>query len=65
VSDLVQAYREMTQRRAAAASEVGAMIDELERMQPALLPPVSRPRPPIDYLGLVTAHNRRVRSHRA
>jgi hypothetical protein len=59
IPDLVLAYRELTQRRTAGASELGAMVDELERMVPDLMPPVSRQREPIDYVQLVGAHNRR------
>lgn len=59
IANLSQAYRELTQRRSAGASELGAMIDELERLLPAIQPPLSRPAKTIDYLSLVTAHNRR------
>lgn len=59
VPELVEAYRELTQRRTSGASELGAMVDELERMLPDLMPPRSRAPQPIDYLALVTAHNRR------
>jgi hypothetical protein len=59
IPDVAQAYRELTQRRTAGASELGAMVDELERLLPDLRPPLSRPQSPVDYLGLIGAHNRR------
>lgn len=59
IADLAMAFRELTQRRSAGASDLGAMIDELERLLPSIQPPLSRPAKAIDYLGLVNAHNRR------
>jgi hypothetical protein len=64
IPDLAEGYRELTARRTAGASELGAMIDELERMSGELRPPLHRPRPAIDYLGLVRSHNRRSKDKR-
>lgn len=57
--ELAEAYGEMTRGRAAGASEIGALISGLLEMLPHLRPPVPRPAEPIDYLRLVSAHNRR------
>lgn len=59
IPELSQACRELAKRGAAGASDLRAMIDELERLLPSIQPPVSRPAAVIDYLGLVNAHNRR------
>ncbi|HVY46909.1 MAG TPA: hypothetical protein VHB21_13570 [Minicystis sp.] len=56
---LVDAYREMTQRRTSGASELGAMVVELERIAADLPAPVSRAGAAIDYLGLAAGHNKR------
>ena len=64
IPDLAESYHELTARRTAGASELGAMIDELVRMRGDLRPPLHRPRPPIDYLGLVRSHNRRSKERR-
>ncbi len=59
IPELVDAFRAMTQRRVSGASEIGAMVVELERLAPDLPPPVSRGAAPIDYLGLAAGHNKR------
>jgi hypothetical protein len=64
IPDLSESYRELTARRTAGASELGAMIDELDRIRGELRPPLHRPRPSIDYLGLVRTHNRRSKEKR-
>jgi hypothetical protein len=61
VLDLVAAFGEMTKRRTAGASEIAAMIAELERLWPELQPPVSRAEEPIDYLAIAGAHNPRAK----
>lgn len=59
VPELVDAYTALTQRRVAAASELYAMVSEVERMLPEIAP--ASPVAPvlIDYTGLVTQHNKR------
>lgn len=64
VAALSEAYTELTQRRAAGASDLGAMIAELERLSAELRPPIGRTLEPIDYGALATSHNRRVKRHR-
>ncbi len=59
VPELADAYATLTQRRVAAASELYAMVSEVERMLPeiALVPsagPIA-----IDYAGLASQHNKR------
>jgi hypothetical protein len=64
VAELSAAYTELTQRRAAGASDLGAMIAELTRLTGELRPPVSRPGAPIDYRALAKGHNRRAKRPR-
>jgi hypothetical protein len=61
IPELAEAYGEMTRGRAAGVSEIGALISGLLEMLPALRPPVSREAEPIDYVKLVSAHNRRAK----
>jgi hypothetical protein len=62
IGDLVRAYHELVAAgRAAGYSEVGAMVAELERLEPDLPPTLSRKAPKLDYKTLVGAHNRRRR----
>ncbi|HVK71522.1 MAG TPA: hypothetical protein VM694_44015 [Polyangium sp.] len=58
---IAEAYRELTQGRAASASELGAMVQSLEHMLPDLRPPVSRSEKALDYRAMVSAHNPRTR----
>jgi hypothetical protein len=57
--ELVEAFVEMTRKRTSGASEISAMIAELERIWGDLAPPPSRPHEPIDYLSIASTHNRR------
>src|SRR5262249_21073053 len=57
IPELVDAFRQLTQRRTSGASEIGAMVVELERVAEGLAPPGSRPALAIDYLGLAAGHN--------
>ncbi|MFO0590744.1 MAG: hypothetical protein U0441_24585 [Polyangiaceae bacterium] len=59
VPELTQAYAALTQRRIAAASELYAMVSEIERIAPEIVP--SPPQPPvaIDYVTLASHHNKR------
>jgi hypothetical protein len=61
IADIMAAYREMTQGRAAGASDLGAMVRDLERMQPDLSPPVVRTQPALDYRTMVMGHNKRTK----
>ena len=49
----------INERRVAGASELGAMVRELEERAPELPPVVSRPTARLDYLSLVRRHNPR------
>ncbi|MCC6557098.1 MAG: hypothetical protein IT372_29450 [Polyangiaceae bacterium] len=64
VPALAEAYAELTQRPVAGASDLGAMIAELDRLTAELRPPVSRPAVSIDYRALSATHNRRTRRRR-
>ena len=65
IDAIVAEYALMIQeRRVAGASELGEMAHELELNAPELPPPVSRPRPSLDYLELVRRHNPRRRKKR-
>jgi hypothetical protein len=59
VPELVTAYATLTQRRIAAASELYAMVSELERMVPEIPPAVPPAAVLVDYAGLVGLHNKR------
>jgi hypothetical protein len=59
IPDLSAAFVEMTRGRPAGASEIGAVIDELERMRPDLQPPAAREEEGIDYLRIAGTHNKR------
>jgi hypothetical protein len=61
IPSLIDAYRELARGRIAGASDIGAMVRDLERMLPELSPPVIRPPSPIDYRVLAGPHNRRLR----
>lgn len=61
IADIARAYREMTQGRAAGASELGAMVRDLERMQPDLRPPAPRQPAELDYRAMVATHNARTK----
>jgi hypothetical protein len=57
--ELSEAYAALTQRRVAAASELYAMVSELERLAPEITPPAAAPPAVIDYAGLVGQHSKR------
>ncbi|HTN88303.1 MAG TPA: hypothetical protein VL242_31700, partial [Sorangium sp.] len=59
IASLEVAYGELAQRRAAGASDLGAMIAELTRLCADLRPAMSRPHAAIDYRALAVGHNRR------
>jgi hypothetical protein len=62
IPGLSEAYAEMVREgRSAGASELGEMIDDLERHALELPPPASRPEPSIDYTSIVATHNPRRR----
>jgi len=61
IPELLLAYGEMSRGRAAAASELGVLVTELERMMPELSMPAPQKAQPIDYLKLVSAHNKRIK----
>lgn len=61
VPELAEAYGALTQRRIAAASELHAMVSEIERVAPEIAPPAPESKVVVDYLGLVTQHNKRRR----
>jgi len=61
IADIALVYREMTQGRAAGASELGAMVRDLERMLPDLRPAPPRPSADLDYRAMVTTHNPRTK----
>jgi hypothetical protein len=64
IGDIAAAYAELTRRRAAGASDLGAMVGEIERMAAEIRPPVSREPMPINYRALAASHNRRVKRRR-
>jgi hypothetical protein len=66
IEGIVEAYAELTQRRVAGASDLGAMVGELERMaaEQQIRPPVSRESAPVDYRALAASHNPRTRRRR-
>ncbi len=55
------AFGELTRGRAAGASAIGALVDELEAMLPDLPPVVAREEAPVDYVKLASAHNKRTK----
>ncbi|WP_437908873.1 hypothetical protein WME95_13830 [Sorangium sp. So ce327] len=59
IASLAAAYGELAQRRAAGASDLGAMVAELTRLCSDLRPAVNRPHADIDYRALAAGHNRR------
>lgn len=61
---IVAAYEELTQRRVAGASDLGAMVGELERMASELRPTVPRGAAEVDYRALAAVHNPRTRKRR-
>jgi hypothetical protein len=61
VPAIADEYAAMTQRRIAGASELGALVDELERMLPDLPPARPATDPIIDYVRLARVHNPRTR----
>ncbi len=61
IADIVSAYRELTQGRAASASELGVMVAALEKMLPELRPLPDRSQPQLDYRAMVEAHNPRAK----
>jgi len=61
IPELCEAYSEMTRGRAAGMSEIGALVSGLSAMAPELMPKVVRAAEPVDYVRLVTQHNRRVK----
>lgn len=61
ISDISNAYRELTQGRVTSASELGVMVAALEKMMPELRPPPERLEPKLDYRTMVDAHNPRAK----
>lgn len=61
VPELAEAYAALTQRRIAAASELHAMVSEIERIAPEIAPAQPEVKVAVDYLGLVTQHDKRRR----
>ncbi len=59
VPELAEAYTTLTQRRIAAASELYAMVSEIERMVPDIAPPPPAAPVLVDYAGLANLHNKR------
>ncbi len=59
IPGIVEALAVLTQRQRSGASELTAMVVELERMADGLPPAMSRGRGTIDYLGLAKGHNPR------
>lgn len=64
IPELEAAYGELAQRRAAGASDLGAMVAELTRLRGELRPAVGRAPEPIDYRALAANHNRRTKRRR-
>jgi hypothetical protein len=64
VPELAADYADLAQRRAAGASDLGAMIAELDRMSGELRPAINREPAPIDYRALAAGHNRRTKRAR-
>jgi hypothetical protein len=64
IEEIVAAYDALTQRRAAGASDLGAMVGELERMTAEIRPKGARAAMPINYRALAATHNRRARRRR-
>ena len=56
---LAEAYTVLTQRRIAAASELYAMVSEIERVASEIGPPPPPAPVVIDYAGLASEHNKR------
>lgn len=61
IAELSEAFSELARGRPAAASEIGAMVRELEEMAPDLMPPVSRMPTAIDFAAIAASHNRRLK----
>jgi hypothetical protein len=61
IPDIAADYQALMQGRVAGASELGAMVRDLERMLPELTPPVTRPPVELDYRSMVVGHNRRAK----
>ncbi len=59
IPDLASVYGGLAQGRSAGASEIGALVRELERILPEMTPPPEREAEPIDYLAMTEGHNRR------
>lgn len=59
IPELMEAYATMTQRRVAAASELYAMVSEIERIAPEIAPPPPPNPVAIDYASLAGTHNKR------
>ena len=61
ITDIISAYRELTQGRATSASELGVMVAALEKMIPELRPLPEREQPKLNYQVMVEAHNPRTK----
>lgn len=61
IADLAAAYGEVAERRGAGASDIAALVRELEEMMPELSPPPYREPVSIDYLALAGGHNKRTK----
>jgi hypothetical protein len=61
ITDIANAYRELTQGRASSTSELGVMVASLEKMLPELRPLPERIQPKLDYRAMVDAHNPRAK----
>lgn len=59
VPELAEAYTALTTRRIAAASELYAMVSEIERVVPDIAEPPARSPITIDYVTLASHHNKR------
>ncbi len=61
ITDIVNAYRELTQGRTTSTSELGLMVASLEKMVPELRPLPERNLPTLDYRAMVDVHNPRAK----
>lgn len=61
IPELAEAYATLSQRRIAAASELHAMVSEIERAASSASADPPAKIAPIDYVGLASQHNRRRR----
>lgn len=62
IDEIERAYADVVaEGRAGAIGEVGTMVQQIMRLRPELAIPASHPARSIDYLSMVTMHNRRRR----